>query len=172
VRLCSTSLRVTSGHGKILIITANVGIKSAWGTLLGLETSRTFCTHGCYLTGWLLNDIVTIRKLLFRSYLKMVLNMCGRGRGYSTTEIQRTIKMIFASGWTRHTQEGGLYTEGRFFWPPRSPDMWWIFSSAHTWKSTLMQSFARLSKISSEDFNQQRQRSLRSVQASSRNCYT
>jgi hypothetical protein len=40
VRVCSTSTTVASGHGIILMLSANMGIKSASASVLELESSR------------------------------------------------------------------------------------------------------------------------------------
>jgi hypothetical protein len=71
-----------------------------------------------------------------------------------TDYVRQQFKATYSRRWTGH--------RGTIFWPPRSPDLWWVFSSAHTWKSTFMQSLAGLSKISWEDFTKQPQRSVRS----------
>jgi hypothetical protein len=87
LRVCSTSTTVTSGHRIILMQSANVGIKSASASALGLLLSWAPI---CYLTGWLLNNIVIFWKRFYRGCL-------GKLSG---------------SGWTRYIQEGGLDVGG------------------------------------------------------------
>jgi hypothetical protein len=66
MRVCSTSTAVTSGHGIILMLSANVGIKSASASAFGLVSSGTLSWAPiCYLTGWLLNDIVIFWELFY-----------------------------------------------------------------------------------------------------------
>jgi hypothetical protein len=118
VRVCSTSTAVTSGHGLILMLSANVGIKSASASAFGLVSSGSLSWAPiCYLTCWLLNDIVIFWKLFYQGCLKMCLWLWGRGCGFSTTELQRTMGKMSGSGWTRHIREGGLYLDDRLHGP-------------------------------------------------------
>jgi hypothetical protein len=71
---CSTSTTVTSGHGIIPMLSANVGIKSGSASAFELVSSGTLSWAPiCYLTGWLLNYIVIFWKLFYRGCLKMCL---------------------------------------------------------------------------------------------------
>jgi hypothetical protein len=69
-----TSTIVTSGHGIILMLFADVCVKSASASAFGLLPSGTLSwAPSCDLTGWLLNDIVIFWKLFYRGCLKMCL---------------------------------------------------------------------------------------------------
>jgi hypothetical protein len=82
VRVRWTSTTVTAGHGIILMLSVNVGIKTA--SAFGPESSATLSwAPVCYPTGRLMNDIVIFWKV-YRGCLKMCLQLCGRGWGFST----------------------------------------------------------------------------------------
>jgi hypothetical protein len=90
------------------------GYKSASASEFGLLSSGTLSwVPNWYLTGWLLNDIVVFWKLSYRSCLQMCVWLWGRGCGFSTMELERTMGKMSGNGWTRHIQEGGLDVEGR-----------------------------------------------------------
>jgi hypothetical protein len=59
VRMCSPYTTVTSGHWVILMLSANVDVKSASVSAFGLVMSETLpWAPDSYLTGWLLSDIL------------------------------------------------------------------------------------------------------------------
>jgi hypothetical protein len=59
--VCSTPTIVTSGHGIILMLPANMGIKTASASVLELESSGNMVPIQ-YLTGSLLNDNIIFYK--------------------------------------------------------------------------------------------------------------
>jgi hypothetical protein len=61
VRVRSMSATVTSGHGIILILFSNVGIRSTSASAFGLESSETWSwAPTCYLTQWYRNFLETV----------------------------------------------------------------------------------------------------------------
>jgi hypothetical protein len=166
VRVCSASTTVTSGHGIILMLSANVGIKSTSASAFGLVSSGTLSWAPiCYWTVWLLNDIVIFWKLFYRGCLKMCLYLWGRSCGFSTTELQRTMGKTSGSGWTRHIQEGKVDWKWRADCMASSvagSNSDGFFSCGDTWRSKFTQSLPGLSKISWQDFKQLWQRSMSS----------
>jgi hypothetical protein len=111
VRVCSKSRRVISGDGMILMLSANVGMKSASASVLGLVLSGHCCRP------YLLPVRMTAQR--HRDFtgtsiacLKMCLQLWDRGCGFITTELQRSMGKVPCSGWARHILFGGLVVEG------------------------------------------------------------
>jgi hypothetical protein len=86
MRVCSTSTTVTSRQGIILMLSANVDVKSTSASAFGLESSVTLpWAPICCLIGWLLNDIVIFWKLFYRGCLEVCLCLWGRRCGSSSS---------------------------------------------------------------------------------------
>jgi hypothetical protein len=67
------SVTVTSGHGIILMLSTNVGLKSASASQFGWNYC-TYCRRPiCYLIGWLLNGIVIFWNVFYWGCMKMCL---------------------------------------------------------------------------------------------------
>jgi hypothetical protein len=100
VKECSTSTAVNPRHGIILMLSANVGIKSA--SAFGLESSRTLSWAPiCCLRGWVLNDIVVLEEvpLAVRQRLWFLHDGAPAHLG---EDVQQWVDVIYPRRWTRH----------------------------------------------------------------------
>jgi hypothetical protein len=151
MRVCSLSTTVTSANGIILSLSVNLGIKSASELAFPLESSGILpWAPICYLTGWLLNDIMISWKLLL-GLLEDVLESCKAEVVVSALQSssalwRRCLAMVEHNisrkvEWTGH---GRLTT-----WLHQSPDLTLMdCSCVDTWRSTFMQFLPGLFKIS------------------------
>jgi hypothetical protein len=82
VRLCPASATFTSAHRIIIMLSPNVGIKSASASAFGLASSGTLWAPSCYLTDQMLNDIAIFLKLYYQGCFKACFwlwgSCCGR----------------------------------------------------------------------------------------------
>jgi hypothetical protein len=125
LRVCWTSTTVTFGYGIILILSANVGIKSASASAFGLVSSGTLWAPICYLTGWLLGDIV-----IFWSSSALW--------GRCPAVVERDVSGKVDGTWRADcmaSSVAGSNSDG-------------FSSCGDTWKSKFTQSFPGLSKVS------------------------
>jgi hypothetical protein len=158
VRVCSTSTTVTSGHGIILMVSANVGILSATASAFGLVSSGTLSWAPiCYWTGWMLNDIVIFWKLFYRGYSSCEAEVVVSARrsssalwGRCPAVVERDISRKVDWTWRADfiASSVAVSYSDRFF------------SYGDTWRSKFAQSLPGLSKISRYDFKQLWQRSM------------
>lgn len=73
MRMCSVSITITSGHRIIFVLSVNMGIKAASGSVFGLTLLGTLscaplwlsCAPLWYLAGSLLNSIAIFLKLFY-----------------------------------------------------------------------------------------------------------
>jgi hypothetical protein len=103
VRVFSMSAVLTSGHGIILIFCEH--IKSASSLAFVLESSGHWCWGPiCYVTGWLLNDIMRVWKLFYLGCL----NCASRGS-------RQWLKAVYPGRW--------IGRRGPITWPFLSPGL-------------------------------------------------
>lgn len=107
IKVCSTSTTLTSEHRTILMLTANVVIKSTSASAFGLVSQGTLSwAPTYYLTDRLLKDIIIFWKLFYQGCLKMCLQLWGRDCGFSMIDLQCTMGNMQSNSWTQHIQKG------------------------------------------------------------------
>jgi hypothetical protein len=110
VRVCSASTSRLWAQ-VILILSANVGIKSASASALGLKLSKSLSwVPFCNLTGWFLNDITIFLKVLYWG-LPVRQRLWYQHTGAPTN--YRECVWQWLKGWKRRIEEAGLDGEGR-----------------------------------------------------------
>jgi hypothetical protein len=95
MELSSTYTSVSSGH----TLCTNTCIESTSASMFGPVLSRTLtCPSVCYLTGWLVYDIVIFWQQFYRPAWRSTPSCEALICGLNTTELRHSV----GSGWTRH----------------------------------------------------------------------
>jgi hypothetical protein len=122
VRVCSISTTVTSGHGTILMLSANVRITSA-SACVWIRIAGDIFLGLCYMTGSLLNGVVIFWELFYRGCLEdapldVRRNLWFQHDGYPVhyeEGVQQWLNATYPRRW--------IGRRWSIAWSPRSPDL-------------------------------------------------
>jgi hypothetical protein len=146
------STTATFRHVIILMLSAEVGVKSTSAPAFGLESLRTmFWAPICYLTGWPLNGSLFTGTCFTAATWSW-------GSGYEV-EVAVSVWSSSSELWQQHPSKW-IWRRRRIAWPPPSSDLTAIrVRYGGTWRGILMQSVPGPKRSWWQEFKQTRQRS-------------
>jgi hypothetical protein len=146
MKACSVSTMVTSGHEIILMLAANMGIKSSLGSMFELVLAKTQSwAHICYHASSSMTLSFSWKCSTGAAWRRA--SCCEAGCSF-TTNFQHTMGNMSGCGWLWHIQEGGLEMKGQLHGLLiYEIQLQWTSLCGDTWRNTFTKSLPGLFKI-------------------------